>query len=165
MSEQKVFKIKKTVPGSKRTVFFEDLAHLERLEEFLFVVRDVHDDVGAASVALGVRYLILAGVGADPMDGGRVGVGFRYDLDLVADHERRVEPESEVADYARAAFIFALVLLNEVERAGKRDAANVFFKLFRRHADAVVGNGEGLRVFVDLDVDAEVLARKVRLTE
>ena len=100
----------------ERAVLVQHGAQGVRLEIFHALVVDMHDDVGAVTFALGVAHLILALFVADPLDGGCAAVGAADDLDLVADHERRIEAESEVPDDAVGSAL-ALVLLDELHRA------------------------------------------------
>ena len=85
-------------------------------------------------------------------------------LDLVGDDERRIEADAELADQrdvAAPAFdvlwavlmAVALVLgklLGERGRAGSRDGAEVIDQVLARHADTVVGDGQGARLGVGL---------------
>ena len=59
----------------------------------------------------------------------------------------------------------ALVFLNEVERAGEGDLADVFHDLFLRHADAVVDDGDRRGVLVKLHPDLLGGEIDVRLSE
>ena len=78
----------------------------------------------------------------------------RDDLDLVGDHEDGVEADAELADEVGVLAGVAGELGEEVLGAGAGDGAEVRDEIFLVHADAGVGDGEGLLGFVELEVDA-----------
>ena len=82
-----------------------------------------------------------------------------HHLDAVRHHERRVEPDAELADQARAVFRLG-ELFHECARAGTGDGAEIVDQLLPSHADAVIGDGE--RAFVLVGHDADRKGRAVR---
>ena len=66
------------------------------------------------------------------------------DLDLVGDHEDGVEADAELADEVGVLLGVAGELREEVLGAGAGDGAEVRDEVFLVHADAGVGDGEGL---------------------
>ena len=76
------------------------------------------------------------------------------DLDLVGDHEDGVEADAELSDEVGVFPGVAGELGEEVLGAGAGDGAEVRDEVFLVHADAGVGDGEGLVGFVELEVDA-----------
>ena len=52
--------------------------------------------------------------------------------------------------------VVPLVFLDEIQGAGQRDAANVFFDLFFAHADSVVRHGQSLFLLVQCDANSVV---------
>ena len=81
--------------------FADDRLQPHRLQIFLGVRLDVQHDVGAGVLALRRRQGELAGAFGRPGE-GLFGAGFAGgDFDPVGDHERRVEPDAELADQAR----------------------------------------------------------------
>ena len=138
----------------ERAVLVENLTYAVLFEELVLVLHDVHDDVGAALGAVVVlRYLIIARLGAHPLDRAVRLPRSGYHVDGVADHKGGIESETEVTDDAvlrRVGLaVLSLVLLDEVERAGERYLADVLSDLFLGHADAVIRDGEGARRLVD----------------
>jgi hypothetical protein len=100
------------------------------------------DRVGALAVGGPAPCLVAAGAARDHVD-------------LVGDHERRVEADAELSDQGCA--VAALVGLEPFHKglcAGARDGAERLDHLVMTHADAVVLDGETLRVGVELDGDA-----------
>ena len=78
-------------------------------------------------------------------------------VDLVGDHEGRVEADAELADQGRAfAGLAGFEPLHEGLGAGARDGAERLDHLVVAHADAVVLDGEALGVGVELDGDARL---------
>ena len=144
----------------ERAVFFEYAADTVLVEELVLVLHYVHDDVGTAFGAVVVLgNLVFARLGADPLDRAVARIRPGDHIDRVADHERRVEAETEVTDDAVVlrVLVAALVFLYELERARQRDLADVTTHLVLGHADAVVRNGECARLLVKRDGYAVVL--------
>ena len=81
-------------------------------------------------------------------------IRFGEDIHAVGDHERGIEAKSEVADDVGR--VIALVFGQEVLRAGEGDLVDVAIDLLGGHADAAVGDMDGLVVLVDLHVDGQV---------
>ena len=76
---------------------------------------------------------------------------------MVGDHEGRIEADAELADQGGAfAGLAGLEPLHERLGAGARDGAERLDQLVAAHADAVVLDGQGLGVGVDLDGDARL---------
>ena len=78
--------------------------------------------------------------------------------DLVGDHERRVEADAELADqlFRRRRVLGFLQLLPDLRGARLRQRADQVDHLVARHADAVVGDREGARFGVDVDLDVKI---------
>jgi hypothetical protein len=70
------------------------------------------------------------------------------------DHEDGVEADAELADKIGVFPGVAGELGEEVFRSGAGDGAEVSNEVFLVHADAGVGDGEGLLLFVEFEVDA-----------
>src|SRR5699024_11503324 len=75
--------------------------------------------------------------------------------DLVGNHEGRVETDAELADQIGIGLGVATHRFQKAARAGAGDGADVGHDLVAGHADAVVADGDGARVFVPVDVDVE----------
>ncbi len=124
------------------------------------LVLQVHLDVGAAGDGGGlVAGQFADGVGTlavtGPLHGGRaLAVAPGEDAHAVGDHVHGVESHAEAADDAVG--VVAAGLLQRLEKAGGAgvgDGADVLHELGLGHADAIVGDGEGLLVLVGLDAD------------
>ena len=73
---------------------------------------------------------------------------------LVGDHEGAVEADAELADQVGVLLGVAGELGEEVLGSGAGDGAEVRDEVFLVHADAGVGDGEGLVLLVELEIDA-----------
>ena len=102
------------------------------------------DREGALAVGRPAPGLVAAGAAGDH-------------LDLVGDHERRIEADAELADQGGAfAGLVRLEPLHEGLGAGARDGAERLDHLVAAHADAVVLDRERAGVGVDADGDARL---------
>ena len=119
---------------------------------------DVHDDVGADRVAVNLRDGVAVRARALPLDALLLAVLAGEDGDLVGHHEGRVEAHAELADDAQVLGLGLVHLRLEGAGAGSRDDAEVLLGLLKTHADAVVAHGDGARLLVGDDVDAEIPA-------
>ena len=72
----------------------------------------------------------------------------RNDLDLVRRHKARIKTHAELADEVERSFVAARILhgLDHRRRARPRDRAEILDQLLAVHADAVVGDGQGIVV-------------------
>ena len=105
------------------------------------VAGDLFDVEAGLAVAGPLICLVFAGLARD-------------DLNLVGDHEDGVEADAELADEVGVLAGVAGELGEEVFGAGAGDGAEVRDEVFLVHADAGVGDGEGLVGFVEFEVDA-----------
>ncbi len=135
----------------------------EELVEVLLVgvVLQGQDDVGAVALALG----LLDGVALDaigfPGPSLVAAVGLRHHAHGLRHHERAVEAHAELADDVDVVALLLGVLLFEGHGVGMGDGAQVAVQVLLRHADAVVGHGDGAGVLVEGDVDAELVLRQL----
>ena len=117
--------------------------------------------VGAVALALG----LLDGVALDavgfPGPGLVAAVGLRHHAHGLRHHERAVEAHAELADDVDVVALLLGVLLLEGHGIGMGDGAQVAIQVLLRHADAVVGHGDGAGVLVEGDVDAELVLRQL----
>ncbi len=141
----------------ERAVALDDLADPPLLAEFGALVLELDHDLAAPALA---RALLdreasrpvarpqLAGLRLPP----RVGV----DLDGLGHHERRVEPDAELADQPGGLLVALAEGLEEGLGPGMGDRAEVLDQLGLGHPDAEVLDREGLGLVVGRDVDLEL---------
>ena len=122
---------------------------------------DVHDDVRADGVLLGLGDGVAVRAGADPLVGRVAAVGAGDDRDLVGDHERGIEADAELTDDVDGGILLRVLAeaVLELQRAAARDDAEVAVKLLLRHADAVIRHRDRARVLIRGDADLEIAAR------
>ena len=80
-------------------------------------------------------------------------------LDLVRDHEHRVETDAELPDQVgqrRVGRALVLQLLQKVRRAGLGNRAQVFDQLVAVHTDAVVGDRQGPLLPINREPDGQL---------
>src|SRR5699024_11432521 len=88
---------------------------------------------------------------------GRVGAGAAaLHRNLVGHHEGRIEAHAELPDQTRVGLLLAAHGFQEATRAGAGDGADVGHDVIAAHADAIVADGDGARLGVVADVDAEI---------
>ena len=112
------------------------------------------DDLSAHLGLVGLSDGVALGALALPLPGGVAAKGPADDRDLAGHHEGGVEAHAELADDVD---IVGFVLFLEVEAAAAGDGAQVLFQLLLRHADAVIGDGDGTAVFIQRQVNFVVL--------
>ena len=138
-------------------VFLDDLLQTPAIGVLRAFFVEVDEDGGAGALARSRRDLFdfEAGFAVAGPPPGLVFAGLaRDDLDLVGDHEDAVEADAELADEVGVLAGVAGELREEVLGAGAGDGAEVGDEVFLVHADAGVGDGEGLVGFVEFEVDA-----------
>lgn len=87
---------------------------------------------------------------------GRKTGATRVHIDLVGDDERAIEAHAELADQVGVLLLVATEVLEEIGGAGLGNRAQVRDRIFAAHADAVVVDGDGARVLVVVDADAQL---------
>ena len=136
-------------------VLAHDAAQPKGLGEFLGIALQLQHHPGAA-LGLGLlhRELVLApGAPARTLLRTRLA---RQDRDLVGDHEHAVEADAELADELRVLLLVPGQRPEELGGPRTRDRSQVLDDLPTRHADAVVGDRERLRVGVEIDTDPQL---------
>ena len=121
---------------------------------------DVHDDLGADRILVALGHGVAVRAGGLPAVGLLFAVLLRENGDLIGDHEGGVESYAELADDVDIGLLLVLFLrlLAELIGTGGGDHAEVVFKLFFTHADAVIGNGQRAVFLVDRHGDSEIAA-------
>ena len=157
-------------PADVVGVFLDELHQLPLLQEIavalaLVVGLDVHDDVRAHAVLFALVDGVAVRALALPAVGGAGAVGLRDDGDPVGDHERAVEADAELADdvHVRALALVCAEAVLEGHGAALCYDAQILLKFLLRHADAVVGDGDGAPRLVRRDQDAEIVPRHAHL--
>ncbi len=67
--------------------------------------------------------------------------------DALGDDKRRIKADAELADQLRIFLLIAAEITQELGGTGARDGAEMADHILARHADAVVADGDGVRVF------------------
>ncbi|MEA3219044.1 MAG: hypothetical protein OZX49_00122 [Immundisolibacter sp.] len=131
--------------------------------ELVRVVAQVQHDFGPARRTDGLD-AVLALAGRLPAHALRVRPAGAAggQRDAVGDDEGGVETDAELADQARilrlAGGLASLQRLQELGSAGMGDGADVGDDFLTAHADAVVAHGDGVRLRIALDFDAQLAA-------
>ena len=139
--------------GQEPAVFAQQFLDFGRFGVLLGLFGEVQDDRRPAVVRLvALLHRELGRAVALPVHGfAALLVGSGDDLHLVRDHERRVEPQTEVADDR-----LILVLGHELLGAREGDLVDVAVDLVGRHADSAVGDREQPLVGVHRNADRQV---------
>jgi len=127
------------------------------IEEFILPFAQVQDHVGATPGLFHPfhgKVALTAGFPAHGLIGGQAGAAGDHG-DLVSNNEGRVETNAELADQVGVPGLVASQGAEEFLGAGLGDGAQVGNGLFPRHADAVVGDGEGAGGLVEGNTDLE----------
>ena len=114
-----------------------------------------HDDVRAGGILFRFLDGITVRAVGDPLPCLVLAVLLGNDGDRGSHHECRIEANAELADD-----VDVLVLLHgllEAQRAGLGDGAEILDHFVFRHADAVIGNGQGAVFGVAGDGDGEFI--------
>jgi hypothetical protein len=122
------------------------------------IVAQVQGDGGTARSALDGLHLELARAAAGPAHAfGRWQTGTAaLNGDLVGHDEARIEAHTELADQLGVLLLVTAQVAHEVLGAALGDRAQVLHRLGLAHADAVVGDGDGLGVLVEAHAHVEV---------
>ena len=118
----------------------------------------MQDDLGAATGLLHRFDAVVAGAFRFPAHALRCRQAGapRDERDPVRDDESGIKSDAELADQVGVVFLVAGELLEELFGPGLGDGADVGDDLVARHADAVVGHGNGAIGLVHADADFQV---------
>ena len=139
-------------------ILADDALELVAVEVVQLVFAQVQRDAGAAAGFGDGFGAEIAGTAADPAHaffGLEAGTA-RFHRDFVCHDEAGVETDAELADQLRIGLLVAGELADEILGAALGDGAQVVDGLLLAHADAVIGNGDGLGGLVDGDAHLEV---------
>ena len=140
-------------------VLAQDLPQPRARQQLVLFRPQVQDDVRAACGLLDGLDRVLAFARALPLHavvGGQAGAA-RQQRDAVGDDEGRIEADAELPDQVGVLGAVGGELLDELARAGLGDRPDLVDHLLPRHADAVVGHGDGPRGSIDADADPHVV--------
>ncbi len=130
-------------------IFLEHRLDAPAAEVLLALAVEVDAHFGSLTDPLGGLDRVLSLALARPGEGGlSPGLAARH-LDLVRDHEGRIESDSELADEVGVLFRVLGEAIEESPGAGPRDGAQVLLELLLVHPDPVVLDHDGLVLFVD----------------
>ena len=119
---------------------------------------DVHDDIGAGGVLLRLCDGVAVSPVRLPAPCLLLAVFSGDDGDVVCHHERGIKAHAELADDVGIVLGLLALLLPEAVAAAGGNYAQIVFQLLAAHADAVVTDGEGAGLFVNLQADGKVAA-------
>ena len=120
------------------------------------VLANGEDDVRTVLRALAVLDgVTLKAVGLPHM-GGLLAKGAAHHAHLGSDHKGGVEAHAELPDDVHVVTLVLSVLALELLATGVRDGAQVALQLVRRHADAVIGDGQRTRVLIERETNGQV---------
>ena len=140
--------------GHELAVFLQQALDALALEELLAVVGDVENDIGTAVLALSIFDGELRTAVASPAHGlSAFLIGAGDDFHLLADHECRVEAQSEMADDGVGRL---LVFIEEVGNAREGNLVDVLVDFLGCHADASVADGKRLCLLVEGHANSQV---------
>ena len=138
--------------GQESTILFEQLLDFCRLGILEAVLSNVEND-GCSAVAalLQLLHLKLGRAVAAPMDSlSSLLPRLSEDLDLVGNHKRRVETQTEVSDDG-----LILILIEELLGTRECNLVDVFVDLLGGHSDTAVGDGQRLGIFVGSNMNCK----------
>ena len=142
-------------------VLLDDLLQAPAVGVLLAFFVEVQQDGGAGDGALG-RLDVEAGLAVAGPAPGLLFAGLAGDdFDAVGHHEGAVEAHAELADEVGILLRVAGELGEEVLRARAGDGAQVRDQVLLVHADAGVGDGEGLVLLVELQIDARIEGQRL----
>ena len=118
-------------------------------------------DGGAGDGALGGLDLEAGLAVAGPAPGLLFAGLARDDFHAVGHHEGAVEADAELADEVGILLRVSGELRQEVLGAGAGDGAEVRDQVLLVHADAGVGDGEGLLLLVQFQIDARIEGKRL----
>ena len=137
-------------------IFAHDGAEAVLFEIFAVVLAQMQHHPGAArGLAGGLAHGELAAAVGTPVPGMTLAGLAGEDVDLVRHHEGGIEADAELADQPDILLGVAGELAHELAGARAGDGAEIGHQIVAVHADAVVGDGEGARLFVDGEGDAQ----------
>ncbi len=144
--------------GDEAGIAPDDVLDAAGRGEILGVFLEVQDDLGAAGQgAVGRRDREAAGSLRLPLPARLFAIAPRSNLDPVGDHERRVEPDAELADERQVGLGSRLAGkgLEELARPAVRDRPQVRHQLIVRHAHAIVPDDQPPLRLIGLDHNLE----------
>src|SRR6202042_3083634 len=115
---------------------------------------EVEQDGGSSGGPFGRLYFEASLAVGDPFPRLVFASLARYDFHLVGDHEGGVEAYAELADEVGVLALVAGELREEVLGSRACDGSEMRHEVLLVHAEASVGDGDGLGVFVELEVNA-----------
>ena len=126
-----------------------------RLQELVLALPQMQADLGAARLPLRLRDRELAAPVRLPGERLFRPGGARDHLHALRHHEGGIEADAELPDQRDIVLCIAGQPVGEGGGAGARDGAEILRQLLPPHAFAIVGDGDGARLLVHLDADAE----------
>ena len=120
------------------------------------ILFQVHDDLRAALLTQRIGNFITARAIAGPHQLSTVGTPTpRMHTHFVGHHEGGIKPDAKLADHVRWRSAAFLHRFEKGLGARVRDGAEILHQLIMRHADAMIGNSQGLGLLIGRDVNLE----------
>ncbi len=137
--------------GDMVGVLLDNALDAPTVEQIVLTLAQMQDNLGAARRLLHRFQCVVALTGRLPAHAvlrAQAGAA-RQHRDLVSHDKRGIETNAELADQIAVLGLVAGQGFEELARAGLGDCTDVLDHLLARHADAVIGDGQGARVLVE----------------
>ena len=127
-------------------VFANDFFELPRVGVLQRIFAQMQNDAGAAMCQLDVFNFKIARTTTDPAHtfGCRRAGAARFHCDLVGHNETRIEAHAKLTNELCIGLLIARELAHKVLGTALGNGAQIIDGFLSRHANAVVGNGQGL---------------------
>ena len=144
--------------GDMIRVLLHQTAQFPTIGEFLGVWFQMQDDLGTAIFPIDLlngKLAVALGLPMHTLFCGCTGTAGKH-IHLISHDKRRVETDTELTDQLAVLFLVAGKLLEEFGGTGTGNGAQVLDDVVTGHADAVVGQGNGIRLFVKIQTNLQL---------
>ena len=140
--------------SNKVTVGFDQMLHPRFGRVLRAILLEVHHDLRSALLTRRIGDLISAHAITRPHQLAAISTpAARMHAHLVRHHERGIKPDTELTDHVRWRSTVFLDRFEEGLGTGVGNRSKIFHQLVMRHANAMIGNREGLCLLIGRDVD------------
>ena len=142
--------------SNKVAVGFDQMLHPRLGRVLRAILLEVHHDLRTALLTRRIGDLISAHAVARPHQLATIGTpAARMHAHLVGHHEGGIKTNAKLADHVRWRSAAFLHRFEKGLGAGMRNGSEIFHQLVMRHANAMIGNRQGLCFLVGRDVDLQ----------